>query len=82
MSEPDFTIENLGTAKNPSPIAMSKIDGDFIADYVTDDQFVIPDPRVTLGAQKSLKRGQVFECAGPREHIYFMPSHVHAGIVS
>jgi 6-phosphofructokinase 1 len=82
MAEPDFTIEELGKRNIKSPIAMSKIEGDFIADYMTDDEFVIPDPRVVLGAQRTLKRSQVFECAGPREMIYFMPKHVHAGIVS
>jgi 6-phosphofructokinase 1 len=35
-----------------------------------------------LGAQTPIKRPHVLECAGPREKIYFMPAHVHAGIVS
>jgi 6-phosphofructokinase 1 len=61
---------------------MSKIEGDFIANYVTDDEFVRLDAKVTLGEQKPLKRNEVLECAGPREKIYFMPNHVHAGIVS
>ncbi|MDR3276646.1 MAG: ATP-dependent 6-phosphofructokinase, partial [Treponema sp.] len=47
-----------------------------------DDEFIIPDPRVVLGKQQALTRSQVFECAGPRQKIYFMPKHVHAGIVS
>jgi 6-phosphofructokinase 1 len=82
VSEPDFTIEELGPRNIHSPITMSKVDGDFIADYVHDDEFVLPSPTVTLGNQKPLKKSQVFECAGPREMIYFMPKHVHAGIVS
>jgi 6-phosphofructokinase 1 len=61
---------------------MSKTKGDFIANYVTDDQFVIFKPQVKLGEQASVKRSEVFECAGPREMIYFTPHHVHAGIVS
>jgi 6-phosphofructokinase 1 len=61
---------------------MSKIRGDFIANYVTDDEFVRLDPRVTLGDQAPVDKSQVFECAGPRELIYFNPIHVHAGIVS
>jgi 6-phosphofructokinase 1 len=61
---------------------MSKIKGDFIANYVTDDEFVRLDARASLGEQTPLKRPEVLECAGPREKIYFMPSHVHAGIVS
>ncbi|GHU99463.1 ATP-dependent 6-phosphofructokinase [Spirochaetia bacterium] len=82
MSEMDFTIEELGPRNINSPITMSKVAGDFIADYVRDDQFVLPSPMVAIGEQKPIKKNQVFECAGPREMIYFMPKHVHAGIVS
>ncbi|MDR3334742.1 MAG: ATP-dependent 6-phosphofructokinase [Treponema sp.] len=83
MSETfDFTIEELGKRNIKSPIVMSNIEGDFIANYVTDNQFIRLDVDVILGAQPSLERSQVFECAGPREMIYFMPAHVHAGIVS
>ena len=78
----DFTIEELGKRNIKSPIVMSKTEGDHIANYVTDDQFVRLQTEVKLGAQQSLKRSQVLECAGPRELIYFTPAHVHAGIVS
>ena len=78
----DFTIEELGKRNIKSPIVMSKTAGDHIANYVTDDQFVRLQTEVKLGAQQSLKRSQVLECAGPREMIYFTPAHVHAGIVS
>jgi 6-phosphofructokinase 1 len=83
MGEPmDFTIEELGPRNIPSPIHMSKIRGDFIANYVTDEEFVRLDPRVIIGDQPPISKSQVFECAGPRELIYFNPFHVHAGIVS
>jgi 6-phosphofructokinase 1 len=83
MSEEiDFTIEELGKRNIKSPIVMSKTWGDFIANYVTDDEYVRLDTSVTLGPQPELKRSQVFERAGPREMLYFMPQHVHAGIVS
>ncbi len=78
----DFTVEELGKRNITSPIKMSKEQGDFIANYVTDDQFIILEPAVKLGAQPTLKRSNVLEVAGPREMIYFQPSHVHAGIVS
>jgi 6-phosphofructokinase 1 len=61
---------------------MSKTEGDGIADYVTDDQFVRLSTAVTIGNQQPIKRSEVLECAGPREMIYFTPAHVHAGIVS
>ncbi|MDR2793600.1 MAG: ATP-dependent 6-phosphofructokinase [Treponema sp.] len=78
----DFTIEELGKRNIKSPIIMSKERGDQLVNYVTDDQFIMLDPTVKLGPQPTLKRSQVLEVAGPREMIYFQPSHVHAGIVS
>ncbi|GHV65545.1 ATP-dependent 6-phosphofructokinase [Spirochaetia bacterium] len=83
MSESyDFTIEELGKRSIKSPIVMSTVAGDMVANYVTDDEFVRMGAEVKLGAQPPLKRSGVLECAGPREMLYFMPAHVHAGIVS
>jgi 6-phosphofructokinase 1 len=78
----DFTIEELGKPSIPSPIKMSKTMGDGIADYVNDDQFIRLGSSVVPGPQPDVNKSQVLECAGPREYIYFSPSHVHAGIVS
>jgi 6-phosphofructokinase 1 len=78
----DFTIEELGKRNNKSPISMSTVEGDLMANYVTDSQFIRLDTGVKLGAQVPVKRSQVLECAGPREMLYFTPAHVHAGIVS
>ena len=78
----DFTIEELGKPSIPSPIKMSKTMGDGIADYVNDDQFIRLGSSVVPGPQADVNKSQVLECAGPREYIYFSPSHVHAGIVS
>jgi 6-phosphofructokinase 1 len=61
---------------------MSKTLGDFIANYVRDDEFIRLDTTVSLGSQTGVKRSEVFERAGPREMLYFMPQHVHAGVVS
>jgi len=78
----DFTIEELGKASVQSPIIMSKSLGDKVANYVTDDYFIRLSPNVVPGPQPPIKRPQVLERAGPREHIYFTPAHVHAGIVT
>jgi 6-phosphofructokinase 1 len=78
----DFSIDELGKRSIKSPIAMSTVQGDKIANYVTDDQFLRFNMQVKLGAQPPVKRHQALECAGPREMIYFMPAHVHAGIVT
>jgi 6-phosphofructokinase 1 len=78
----DFSIEELGKRSIKSPIAMSTVQGDNIANYVTDTQYVRLNTEVKLGTQPPVKRLQVLECAGPREMIYFTPAHVHAGIVT
>jgi len=36
----DFTIETLGSCKIPSPIHLSNVIGDRIANYVTNDDFI------------------------------------------
>jgi 6-phosphofructokinase 1 len=78
----DFSIEELGPRNIHSPITMSKRKGDFIANYVSDNDFIRYDVNADLGDQPPIKREQVLEKAGPREMIYFMPEHVHAGIVT
>jgi 6-phosphofructokinase 1 len=78
----DFSIEELGKRSIRSPIVMSTVIGDNMANYVTDNQFVRLRTAVKIGVQPPIKRPHVLECAGPREMIYFTPAHVHAGIVS
>jgi 6-phosphofructokinase 1 len=82
METHDFDIPTLGPATIPSPIALSRAEGDLIADYVYDDEFVLYD--ITAKGGKNIpwnKRGLI-ERAGPRDKIYFDPSKVHAGIVT
>jgi 6-phosphofructokinase 1 len=78
----DFIIEELGKCNIKSPLTLSNVHGDFVANYVTDNEFVRLDATAKLGKQEPLERKMVFEAAGPREMIYFSPQHVHAGIVS
>jgi 6-phosphofructokinase 1 len=78
----DFTIEELGKPAVKSPIQMSNTLGDGIANYVTEDQFIRLELNTAPGHQHSEKKTHKLQCAGPRENIYFMPAHVHAGIVS
>ncbi|MDR2097079.1 MAG: ATP-dependent 6-phosphofructokinase [Spirochaetaceae bacterium] len=78
----DFSIEELGPRNIRSPITMSKNRGDFIANYVSDDDLIRFDTNVKLGEQPPIERNMALEKAGPREMIYFMPEHVHAGIVT
>jgi len=59
---------------------MSSVDGDFIANWVTDDERVLVHihscPGVPMGVTNS------FEKAGPRARIFFSPADVHAAIVT
>ncbi|MDP3176470.1 MAG: ATP-dependent 6-phosphofructokinase [Spirochaetaceae bacterium] len=63
----DFTVETLGPCKVPSPILLSTVSGDSIANYADDGE----------GDGK-----EFLQKAGPRRLLYFAPSHVHAGIVT
>ena len=79
----DFTIETLGHCKIPSPIHLSNVIGDRIANYVTNDDFIRFGLEAKVGEQAGpFKRNQLIEKAGPREKIFFNPSHVHAGIIT
>ncbi|MDR0322937.1 MAG: ATP-dependent 6-phosphofructokinase [Treponema sp.] len=78
----NFTIEELGKRTILSPIEMSKSKGDGVANYVCDEQYIRLETVVIPGHQHLVKKSQALQCAGPREHIYFAPAHVHAGIVS
>ncbi len=80
----DFSIDTLGECKVQSPIHLSKIFGDFIANYVTDDEVIHYDVdgsrEDTSSNAKNAYSHNLIEKAGPREYIYFNPKHVNAGI--
>jgi 6-phosphofructokinase 1 len=82
MAEYDFTIPTLGPAKIPSPLPLSRVLGDNIANYVGDDERIVYNLDVPPGDEKSLKERGLIEKAGPRDAIFFDPSAVHAGIVT
>lgn len=80
----DFTIPNLGKPKILSPIKMSTVNDDGLADYVSETKRVLYGIDTCLneaGEQVPLYHDTV-EVAGPRETIYFNPPHVHAAIVT
>lgn len=78
----DFSVDDLGKPTIESPINLSKISGDFIANYVNDAEFVRYGVEAKLGPQDPITREEVFEKAGPREKIYFSPQHVHAAVAT
>ena len=87
MNTIDFSIENLGPCKLPSPLHLSTRLNDFVANYVDDNDKIIYNIDQKLEANGTdLKavfvREQLLEKAGPREKIYFDPKKVCAGIVT
>lgn len=79
----DFSIDVLGQATIQSPVLLSKQTGDFVADYVGDDEYILYDIETRAdGPARRFERSELLEKAGPREKIYFEPAKVHAGIVT
>lgn len=81
--KPDFTIPVLGKTTVLSPISLSKKRGDYVANYVDDNQYIIYDIEAAADAPgQSFARSELLEKAGPREKIYFNPAKVCAGVVT
>lgn len=81
----DFKIDKLGPSKIDSPIHLTNRRNNLIADYVEDDDLVIYDVDCQVKgdkAERTFRRSQMLEKAGPREKIFFDPTKVCAGIVT
>jgi 6-phosphofructokinase 1 len=78
----DFSIEQLGPCKVPSPIELSRVHGDFRANYVSDSAYVRNSINVygDTDMSEDLTNKNLLQKAGPREFIYFEPVHVNAAI--
>ena len=77
MEVHDFTIDTLGEAKIPTPVKMSDLHGDGLADYVSDNDRILYSIDTINWIPKN---SETVELAGPRKYIYFNPAHVHAAI--
>ena len=82
MEVHDFTIDTLGEAKIPTPVKMSELNGDGLADYVSDNDRILYsiDTIKDKNGNWIPKNSETVELAGPRKYIYFNPAHVHAAI--
>jgi len=78
----DFTIETLGKCAIDSPIGLSKVAGDHTPNFAREDRLIRYRIDASPGESGTVGRKELLEVAGPREKIYFSPSHVHAGIVT
>ena len=82
-TEAEFRVRRLGECAVRSPIELSKINDDWIANYVTDDERVVYRIDVDAKAgQMALEQAGLFEKAGPRERIFFDPARVHAAVLT
>ncbi len=83
MEKTNFSISSLGECKIHSPIALSDTQGDLIANYVSEEEYIRYNIDAKLGATgKTLENTDVIEKAGPRQKIYFSPNYVHAAIAT
>jgi 6-phosphofructokinase 1 len=84
LKEEQLRIRTLGTARILSPLGLSTVFGDDIANYVDDtDTVLFYHDRAVVQAR--LRQGLpllAFEKAGPRQRIFFDPSRSRAGIVT
>ncbi len=84
ISQKDFNIQTLGTANYDSPLSLSKVDGDYLTNYVEDSERVLFHN--SLGKIKedfaAGREPLAFEKAGPREKIFFDPGRTRAAIVT
>ena len=80
ISQADLKVRTLGERAVPSPLGLSTISGDDIADYVHDDARVLFD--VEARGDAPIRHDLRFEKAGPRQQIFFDPAKIRAGIVT
>jgi 6-phosphofructokinase 1 len=80
----DLAVENLGQPKIPSPLGLSLVYGDDLANYVEDGKSVLMlnDRDEVVKRVQAGKSLPAFEMAGPRPKIYFDPSKTRAAIVT
>ncbi|MBE0537586.1 MAG: ATP-dependent 6-phosphofructokinase [Phycisphaerae bacterium] len=83
MAKPDFTIARLGDMSIASPVTLSTVTGDYVANYTEDDEHILYDINATSSQTSvAFDRSQLLEKAGPRPKIHFTPAETHAGIVT
>ena len=83
MKDIDFTIPVLGDRTIKSPVGLSKEKGDYLANYVPENQYILYDIESSgKVSARDFNPNELLEKAGPREKIFFDPSKVHAAIVT
>jgi len=84
LSESDLKLDKLGKAEIDSPLGLSTVYGDNIANYVEESETVVLwQDRNTI--YEHIKKNQIlpaFKKAGPRHKIYFNPLKTRVAIVT
>ncbi len=84
ITQNELNIQTLGKANFDSPLRLSKIDGDYLTNYIEEKERVLFNSSLCK-LKEELDAGLEplsFEKAGPREKIFFDPSRTRAGIVT
>ncbi|MBN2531302.1 MAG: ATP-dependent 6-phosphofructokinase [Spirochaetales bacterium] len=84
LKEEDLKVDSFGIPDIQSPLGLSTVNGDLIANYVDDSETVIihHDKNEIVNRINNGEQLLAFEKAGPREKIYFDPSKIKAAIVT
>jgi 6-phosphofructokinase 1 len=84
MTNEDFNVSVLGKCSVKSPLNLSKVDGDGVFNYITEEDRVLLDPCLS-SFKKSMETGELpisFERSGPREFLFFEPAKTKVAIVT
>jgi 6-phosphofructokinase 1 len=80
LTQAELAVQTLGEATLPSPLALSTIPDDEIADFVPDDARVAMTVETTASAP--VFAPLLFEKAGPRARTFFDPARTRAAVVT
>jgi len=80
----DLRVDTLGEAAIASPLGLSTVFGDNVANYVEDGKTVLlpQDRDEVLALVREGRELPAFQMAGPRQRIFFDPARVKAAIVT
>ena len=80
----DLRVDTLGEASIASPLGLSTVFGDNVANYVEDGKTVLlpQDRDEVLALVREGRELPAFQMAGPRQRIFFDPARVKAAIVT
>lgn len=80
LTPEQFRVSTLGPCTVPSPLSLSTHVGDGLAHFVPDQTRVLY--KIAGETPADFNLDLFLERAGPREHIYFDPTHTRAAVVT